>query len=298
LGDAVIDFVPGDEPLRGEPITDRSTFTRVIVERNPVELIDVALNLEQQVSETLTSIRRASDTVTTAGDEIARLANTVQDALGDENSDFKQFLTATRNLATRAETAIDNFNTLMVNINEFTGDPEARAAIRESLRRLPELLDEVNMTVRDTRATITEFRKVGESAGENLTNLTEFTRALGENGPNILEQLNDSIGKVNIAVTDFGVFASGVRRTDGTLGKLFNDPELYDNLNETARNLRDLSIQLQPLMNDVRFAVDGIARDPGQLGIRGAFDRRPAFGGFKGNPPPAPGLLESPWQNW
>ena len=29
--------------------------------------------------------------------------------------------------------------------------------------------------------------------------------------------------------------------------------------------------------------ADGIARDPGQLGIRGALNRRPANTGYKGN---------------
>ncbi len=298
LGDAVIDFVPGDEPLRGEPVTDRSIFSRVVVERNMVDLVDVALELEEQVSETLISIKQASDTVSQAGREIGNLAGTVQDALGDEQSDFKQFLRSTRSLATRAESAIDNFNQLMVNVNEFAGDPEMRASIRESLRRLPELLDEINTMVVDTRETINGFRQVGSSAEENLANLTEFTRALGEEGPAFLEKLTGSLDKVDLAVTDFGVFASGIGKSDGSLGKLLNDPELYNNLNETIRNIRNLSVQLEPLMNDVRYAVDGVARDPGQLGIRGALDRRPAFSGFKGNPPDGGGLSEPVLHRW
>ncbi len=184
LGDAVIDFVPGDEPERGNAITDRSTFTRVAVDRNPVELIDVALNLENQVADTLSSIKQASDTVSQAGSEISDLANTVQDALDDENSDFKQFMQNTKNLSARAEVAIDNFNELMVNINEFAGDPEMRESIRESFRRLPELLDEVNRTVLETRETINGFRDVSSSAEENLANLTDFTRASANRVPN------------------------------------------------------------------------------------------------------------------
>ncbi len=69
---------------------------------------------------------------------------------------------------------------------------------------------------------------------------------------------------------DIASFTDGIGSSKGTIGKLLNDPELYNNLNDTVRNIRDISIQLEPLMNDVRFAVDGIARDPGQLGLRGA----------------------------
>ncbi len=295
LGDAVIDFVPGNQPERGAAVADRSTFTRVAVDRNPVELIDVALNLENQVAETLTSIKQASDTVNEAGSGITDLASTFQEALDDENSDFKQFMENTKTLSSKAEIAIDNFNELMVNFNEFAGDPEMREGIRESLRRMPELLDEINTTVLDTRETINGFRDVSTSAEENLANLTEFTRALGEEGPDLLENLNNNLERVEGLMSDISSFTDGIGQSSGTIGKLLNDPELYDNLNDTVRNIRAVSIQLQPLMNDVRFAVDGIARDPGQLGLRGAFTRGAPFGGTKGNP--NSGYLSEPVQN-
>jgi phospholipid/cholesterol/gamma-HCH transport system substrate-binding protein len=38
----------------------------------------------------------------------------------------------------------------------------------------------------------------------------------------------------------------------------------------------------KPLVNDLRVFADSLARDPGQLGVRGALQRRPAGSGFKG----------------
>ncbi len=285
LGDAVIDFVPGVEQNRGQPMSDRSIFARTAVDRNPVELIDVALNLEKQVKDTLDSFKAASDTVSEAGASVTKLTNTIQEAVGNENSDFKQFMNNTKTLSAKAETAIDNFNTLMVNVNEFAGDPEMRQSLRESFRRLPEVMDELNTMVKDTRETINGFRKVGSSAEENLANLTEFTRALGEDGPEVLDNLNKSLAKVDVLMTDISSLTKGLGSNNGTLSKLINDPELYNNLNDSVRNIKNVTVQLEPLMNDVRFAVDGIARDPGQLGLRGSLDRSQPFSGFKGNPP-------------
>lgn len=304
LGDAVLDIVPGDQPIRGEPITDRAVFTNVAVERNPVELLDVAMSLEGDVREALESVKRAGDTVDQAGQEIASLANQLQEAVGDDNGDLRQFMQNTRELAVKAETAIDNFNTLMVNVNEFAGDAEMRESIREGFRKLPELIEEINTAVTDTRETINGFRKVGDSAEENLANLTEFTRALGEEGPEILERLNKGIGDVEGLMSDIRSVTEGLGNSNGSLAKLLNDSELYDNLNETVYNIRRVSVQLEPLMNDVRFAVDGIARDPGQLGGRGLLDRRPAFSGPKGNavgsgidwqPIPSPEPIQNRW---
>ncbi len=284
LGDAVLDFSPGNLPTRGAQVADRTLFDNVIVERNPIELIDVALNLEEQVAETLNSISEA-------GQGVSELTRSVQEILGGDEGDVKAFMDDIRKVAGKAELALDNVNEFMVNINDVVGDPEARDNMRITINRLPQILNDVNATINDTRETINGFRTIADSANRNLTNLEEFTALLGNEGPAMMDNLNSSLKKIDMLVTNLGNFTQNITESEGTLGKLVNDPELYNYLTETMRNVRDLTIRLQPLINDVRFAVDGIARDPGQLGIRGALDRRPAFGRFKGT------LTGSDWQD-
>lgn len=292
LGDAVLEFAPGNDVERGELLTDRTSVipANVVVERNPVELVDVMLNLETQVSETLTSIQEAGDNIASAGEKADKLIGTFQEAVDDENSDLKAFLNSTQELTTKAETAIDNFNEFMINVNEFAADPELRRGINDAIAKLPELLDEVNTTVVDTRETINSFKKVSASADENLANLAPLTEALGAQGPELIKNLNNSLAKVDSLVNDIGTFADGLGNSDGTVSKLLNDPELYNNLNATIRNAREISerlrpliIQLEPLMKDIRYAADGIARDPRQLGVAGALDFSPPFSKYKGN---------------
>ncbi len=284
LGDAVLDFSPGNLPTRGAQVADRTLFDNVIVERNPIELIDVALNLEEQVAETLNSISEA-------GQGVSELTRSVQEILGGDEGDVKAFMDDIRKVAGKAELALDNVNEFMVNINDVVGDPEARDNMRITINRLPQILNDVNATINDTRETINGFRTIADSANRNLTNLEEFTALLGNEGPAMMDNLNSSLKKIDMLVTNLGNFTQNIAESEGTLGKLVNDPELYNYLTETMRNVRDLTIRLQPLINDVRFAVDGIARDPGQLGIRGALDRRPAFGRYKGT------LTGSDWQD-
>ncbi len=284
LGDAVLDFSPGNLPTRGAQVADRTLFDNVIVERNPIELIDVALNLEEQVAETLNSISEA-------GQGVSELTRSVQEILGGDEGDVKAFMDDIRKVAGKAELALDNVNEFMVNINDVVGDPEARDNMRITINRLPQILNDVNATINDTRETINGFRTIADSANRNLTNLEEFTALLGNEGPAMMDNLNSSLKKIDMLVTNLGNFTQNITESEGTLGKLVNDPELYNYLTETMRNVRDLTIRLQPLINDVRFAVDGIARYPGQLGSRGALDRRPAFGRFKGT------LTGSDWQD-
>ncbi len=292
LGDAVIDFVPGIQPGRGDPVSDRMVFSNVAVERNPVEIIDVVMNLEDDVTDTLAAVRQASETFDEAAAGVAEFTDSVQSIFGDGKNEFKDFITNTKNLSLKLDTAVDNFNTLMVNLNDIAGDQQSRDNIKLTIRRLPKILDEFDLAITDTRITLNEFQSVAEGADLNLANLAQFTQALGEQGPEAIENLNASLKKIDAMVNDIGNFTSGLANSNGTVFKLLNDSELYDNLNATLRNVRDISIRIQPLINDLRYAADGIARDPGQLGLRGAFDRSPAFGKFKGT------VTGSPRNDW
>ena len=283
LGDAVIDVVPGLEPVRGERIADRMMVKNVAVASNPIDLIDAALNMEKDMTATLASIKNAADTVNQTGQEVAQVLSNLQKSVGGTEGDFQQFLANARTLSEKANTAIENFNTLMVNVNELAGDATVRGNLMETVQKLPEILNEVTAAVADTRETINSFRKISDSADVNLKNLQAFTQALGDEGPQFLENLNSSLKQVDTLIAEVSIFAKGIGNSEGSLSMFLNDPDIYNNLNETLRNARKFSVRLEPLMNDIRFAVDGIARDPGQVGVRGLLDRSPPFGRPRGS---------------
>ena len=52
---------------------------------------------------------------------------------------------------------------------------------------------------------------------------------------------------------------------EGTLGQLINNREIYDQINEAATNVNELTRQLRPIVNDVRIFSDTIARHPGAI---------------------------------
>ena len=138
--------------------------------------------------------------------------------------------------------------------------------------------------------TVASFRDVGKEVESNLKNLKPFSEALGKDGPVITKQLVDSmknvdelVVEINALVTEASRFVKSVSSGQGSLNKLINDPTLYNNINQTVKNVRDISTQLQPLINDLRYVADGAARDPGQFGVRGALNRRPPNTGYKGS---------------
>jgi hypothetical protein len=77
------------------------------------------------------------------------------------------------------------------------------------------------------------------------------------------------------------VFASRLNSGNGTIARLVDDQQLYFEVIQTIQNVRLLSQRLQPIADDVRIFTDKIARDPGQLGVRGALQGRPNGAGLK-----------------
>lgn len=292
LGDAVIDFMPGSKPISGVKLEDGDTVdpADVVIEPNPVEMIASVMDLETQLDTTLRSIEKASDNVADAAKKADTIIGGVQDAIGGENGGIEELLTTVRGI----KLAADNFAVVMELVQGIIGNPEFDNNIQTTVRMLPDLLADLRQATIGAEETIKSFQDVSRSAGQNLNNLEDFTAALGNEGTNIIKTLETTTQQLDTLLSEFNSMASG-DKTQGTIGKLLSDPELYDNLNATVRNAREISdqlkpivIQLQPLMNDVRYAVDGIARDPGQLGVRGALNRSQPFGQFKGTIAPKP----------
>lgn len=297
LGDAGIEILPLPRDQRGQKISFGDSIDQVSVKRNPMEIVDMALDLEVEMVQTLRTVREGAQQVSNAGRGVDELAQTVSNALMNDQSDFKLMLKGIRDASARASSSLDNFNRIFENLNDIVGDPMLKERTNQAFENLTAVFREVRTTVADTRKTINSFGGVSQRANQNLDNLAVFTGSLKDNGPEILEQVNSSLKNVDKLLSQAKSFSGGLKKLekaftnkDGTIGKLLNDSAIYDSVRETVDNARDVSAQvkeltakLEPMARDLRTFADGIARDPGSLGLRGAFDRRPSKTGYKGS---------------
>lgn len=94
------------------------------------------------------------------------------------------------------------------------------------------LLGELSAIATDIRSVTRSFKEaVGDEEGrrqlqEILVNIHDFTAALKKEGPSILARLNEIFDRIE----------SGT----GTLGKLVNQPEMYDDLQASVAELREV----------------------------------------------------------
>ncbi len=255
LGDSFIEFVQQDQPAAR--IEDGFVVGEGV---SPVSILDMISNFEDDLERAMNSFTSAGDALTVASKDVGVLAKNLNKLLADEDNRLG-------NLLTKTESALDGFSKTMQSIDSVIGDETTRAKLRESIAQLPDTLNEA-------RDMIASLQTMATSADANLQNLKGFTEPLGENGPQLVASIQESVEQLDELLEMFTDFGDALNSSEGSLGQLVHNPDLYQNLNRAAENIQIATGQLQPILNDVRVFADKIARDPGRIGVSGALQRR------------------------
>ena len=217
-----------------------------------------------------------------------------------------------RDAAQTFKATLDNINNTVSTINRI-GSQVERAQIpelvAEALNAVPDLFREAQSTLAQLQRTLKgveefsiqlesiskEFDGIGEtvrSAMENadkaIANIAEITEPISQRSDEIADNLVRSLGNIDALAADLQIFARRLNNSRGTIARLVDDPTLYGKIAETLESIRNvsgnvegLSRRLQPILDDIRVATDKLARDPGQIGVRGALSGRPLGAGLK-----------------
>jgi phospholipid/cholesterol/gamma-HCH transport system substrate-binding protein len=194
---------------------------------------------------------RAADALTIAGGEVGGLARNLNSLVERNSEQFDR-------IVNRADVAMLSFQRAMESINDVMGDPEVRANLKQALKDLPSLLQE-------TQRSIASIEGAMRLVDSNLRNLEGFTGPLGERGESIVANVDSSIARLNDLLGQVEEFSRSLNSQEGTLGQLVRNPAIYQQLNEAAQNVNELTEMIRPILADARIFSDKIARHPGVI---------------------------------
>lgn len=262
IGDAVIEFVPVRPSAGAQPI---AAGGRVQGSYNPTPM-DMLAEIQGDLRQTVVSLGAA-------GEQVAQLANRLNQVL--EENDLQRVTKLVESL----DAAVVEFNQVMQNVNDVIGDEQFKGQVKDGLAQLPSL-------VSDARAILEALQGAVSSADANLKNLQGLTGPLGDRGPAIVQELEQSVRNLEELLGQVATFTRNVNQSDGTVGLLIRDRQLYDQVTGAVgqasttiqevrvvvANVEALTRRLRPILDDVRVFTDKIARDPARL-ARGVVDR-------------------------
>ena len=253
------------------------------------------LDMQDEVTETFTAIQTAGESIARAGESVTQLAAQVREIVDgtDEKVD---------SVADEAVLALQEFQGAMQDVRAILGDEEMRANLQQSLADLPELLGDVRTALASTRETFETFERVGDQfekvgvaaeetvktvgttidgARATFDNLAEFTEPFADRGDELAEQVGQTLANLDTTLSQVSRFASALNNNQGSLKRFLEDDDIYFEIRRTVQNIEQASARIRPILDDVRIFSDKIARDPRELGVRGAIGKRPSGAGYK-----------------
>ncbi len=272
---------PEERELAMTIMSDGDLVQDGVVKGDP---FDVLVNAQGDLGKMLTAVERASQ-------RVESLAGTVEDAIAGGRGQVREVID-------RVKGAIDNVNGTLTSINRVAVQIENSRipeAIAEGVERLPVLFDEAKSVLQQTQRILASFEEfsmsiqdvgqefvgIGDSAKEAVENANVVLKNIGEFTVPLAENAEALVGDAGNILRNIDAFLHRLNSGDGTIARLIEDDQLYFEFIQTIKNVRALTQRLQPIADDVRIFTDKIARDPGQLGVRGALQGRPMGAGLK-----------------
>jgi len=184
-------------------------------------------------------------------------------------------------LTESVDQVVKNVNSVIVeNRKSVKKILENALALTETLREeLPQIMDNVNnlsqqlseMAVenrQDVRQLIRNLREASQKAPQIAKNLDQLTAQLkelvsGKNGENI----EQTLANLKQTTEELRQLLAKVNEGKGTIGKLFNDEKLYENLTKTAKTLGSLAEKVEKTKTFVGFRGDVNTRTGATRGV-------------------------------
>ncbi|MAI31214.1 MAG: MlaD family protein [Rubripirellula sp.] len=244
--------------------------------------------MQSDLQQTFEAIRNAGSSIAVAAESINQLASGVEKVVGGSDSKIEQ-------VADEAVQALREFNAAMSDIREIVNNPVIRDNLEESVVQLPTVLKKAGETLESTKRTFDSFQRVGEqfervgeaavdtvkSAQRTVQNVEQFTEPLASHGDQLVDQVLATMTRLDSTLAEVDEFGKALNNKDGSVRLLLDDQEMYWKIRRTVENIESATARIRPILDDVRVFTDKVARDPRQLGVRGAISKRPSGLGLK-----------------
>ncbi len=134
--------------------------------------------------------------------------------------------------------AINKFNTMLDGLNAIFNNQQNQENIQVSLANLRATTDKASKIVDDVQAFAKEAR-------ETMANVNATTSETGKHVNELTDRLGDDAARLGRLLTTLNEATEKIAHGEGTAGKLISDPQLYNDLVDSMRQLSKTMIELQ-----------------------------------------------------
>jgi len=291
LGDTTIDFVP--VPATGQPpdtaLVEPGSTLEGKAQLEPTDLLPSTQEALSELGKAAKSFNAIAPDFDEAVKEVREFSKSTRALVPELSKTNDEARIATRNwgklgervdvlVQTQQEKLIKTLEDLDDTLNRIgrTFNDENTRNLNATLKNVRQASDSLDSITRNTDELLKESRKTMQRVDgsltrtdEVLTNLQKTTKPMADRSDKIMKNLDESTDKLNEMMRVIG-------RSNGTVAKLINDPDLYNNLNDVACMAARMMPRLDHMLRDFEVFADKVARHPESLGVGGVV--RPGSG--------------------
>lgn len=139
-------------------------------------------------------------------------------------------------------TIFPKVDTLLTNINALVADP----ALSQSVKRLDAITAALQLTTQRLAAVTGSLQPIATDVKVITGNMTTITSDLTQlSGTMSTLPLDSLVNDLQVTTTNLRALSQELNNPNSTLGKVLNDPALYNNLNSTISSLDSLFIDIK-----------------------------------------------------
>jgi phospholipid/cholesterol/gamma-HCH transport system substrate-binding protein len=213
--------------------------------------LEIKLMIDNEVEFSKSSKAELYETGLIGGKAIAIIPN-YEDSSIAENGDYlqgtiKPGLTELVNqkltpLQDKLESAIQNADNVMLNINELLSD-ETKTSLQQSILNFKNISESLYETTNNVNSIILKNSNAIENSLNNIEssskNINEITQSVSD------ANVSDLILKLNSTVTNFNLALSKINNGNGSISKLLENDAIFNNLEKATS-------ELEALINDIK----------------------------------------------
>jgi phospholipid/cholesterol/gamma-HCH transport system substrate-binding protein len=142
-------------------------------------------------------------------------------------------------LQSKIEGAVSNADSLLLNFNDIL-DEETKKNLRESIKGLNATVQSFQSSAATLNSLLAENKNSLDSSITNINTITTNFSVLSDSIAQV--GLANTIRSLESTISNLDKMLAKIEKGEGTLGKLVNNEELYNNLSEASKEL-DLLLQ-------------------------------------------------------
>ena len=230
LGSSYLAFVLEDEHISPQLLADGDQIKGVISEASEF----ISEGTQQKLDQLIASLMGLSDNLQ------GQLTNLPPEMVDRADPNLVQ---------PNVTTTVIRLDRALKSLNIILGDVENQRNIKQGLEDFSALSSEMRETVKHTQQFTTEAVKLVEQTSQTITNIDNLAGEFGSNFQMVAVKVQSSADALSQCLSRIERILGQVDSGEGTVGKILNDPKLYESLTDSSENFNQAITEFRELID-------------------------------------------------